>query len=189
MTRRLHRAGEEAAVEQMQDRVLHAADILVDRHHPVCDGGRGRRVLVPGIGEAREIPGRIHKRVHGVGFALRLAAAFRAGDVLPGRMMVERVAGPVESRVVRQHHRQVLVGHRHHVAFRAMDHGNRTAPIALARDAPVAQAEIHLPLADRHVAAQFAFQPLRNLFLGLLDGHAVEEAGIDHAAVAVIGGV
>jgi hypothetical protein len=28
----LHRAGEEAAVEQMQDRVLDAADILVDRH-------------------------------------------------------------------------------------------------------------------------------------------------------------
>ena len=35
----------------------------------------------------------------------------------------------------------------------------------------------------------FAFQPLRDLFLGLLDGHAVEEARIDHAAVAVIGGV
>ena len=35
----------------------------------------------------------------------------------------------------------------------------------------------------------FGFQPLRHLFLGLLDGHAVEEARIDHAAVAVIGGV
>ena len=31
MAGRLHRAGEEAAVEQMQDRVLDAADILVDR--------------------------------------------------------------------------------------------------------------------------------------------------------------
>ena len=32
-------------------------------------------------------------------------------------------------------------------------------------------------------------QPLRDFLLGLLDGHAVEEARIDHAAVAVIGGV
>ncbi len=32
-------------------------------------------------------------------------------------------------------------------------------------------------------------QPLGDVFLGLLDGHAVEEARIDHAAVAVIGGV
>ncbi len=35
MAGRLHGAGEEAAVQQMQDRVLDAADILVDRHHPI----------------------------------------------------------------------------------------------------------------------------------------------------------
>src|SRR5260370_762059 len=52
----LHGANEEAAVEQMQNRVLDAADILVHRHLPVDHGARGRRVLVPGIGEAREIP-------------------------------------------------------------------------------------------------------------------------------------
>ena len=34
----------------------------------------------------------------------------RAGDVLPGRMAVERVAGPVERHVVRQLHRQVASG-------------------------------------------------------------------------------
>ncbi len=70
-----------------------------------------------------------------------------------------------------------------------MDHRNRAAPVALARDAPVAQSEIHLPLADRRIAANLRFKPLGDLFLGPLDGHAVEEARIDHAAVAVIGGV
>jgi len=35
----LHGADEEAAVEQMQDRVLDAADILVDRHQPVATAG------------------------------------------------------------------------------------------------------------------------------------------------------
>ena len=88
----LHGAGEEARIEQMQDRVLDAADILIDRHQAIHDRARGRRVLVPGIGEAREIPRRIHEGVHGVGVAQRFAAALRAGDVLPGRMMVERVA-------------------------------------------------------------------------------------------------
>ena len=38
---RLHRAGEEARVEQVQDRVLDAADILVDRQ-PVVDRPCGR---------------------------------------------------------------------------------------------------------------------------------------------------
>ena len=118
-----------------------------------------------------------------------LAAAFRAGDVLPGRVMVERVARLVEGRVIRQRHRQVGVRHRHHIARRTMDDGNRAAPIALPRNAPVAQAEIDLALADRRIAAQFVFQPLCDLVLGLLDGHAVEEARIDHAAVTVIGGV
>ena len=44
MAGRLHRAGEEARVEQMQDRVLDAADILVDRQPAVGDlGGRSAR--------------------------------------------------------------------------------------------------------------------------------------------------
>ncbi len=103
--------------------------------------------------------------------------------------MVERVAGLVEGHILRQHHRQVRIRHRHHIAFRAMDHRDRAAPVALARNAPVPQAKIHLALADRRITADFGFQPLRHLVLGLLDGHTVEEARIDHAAVAVIGGV
>ena len=63
--------------------------------------------------------------------------------------MIERVARPVEADILRQHHRQVLVGHRHHAAFCAMDHRDRAAPIALPRNAPVAQAKIYFALADR----------------------------------------
>jgi len=35
------------------------------------------------------------------------------------------------------------------------------------------RAEIHLALGDRHVAAQLCFEPFRNFFLRLIDGHAV----------------
>ena len=66
-----HRPGEEARIEQMQDRVLDAADVLVDRQPVVGDRGVGRRRLVGRIGEADEIPGRIDERVHRVGLAPR----------------------------------------------------------------------------------------------------------------------
>ena len=102
MAGRLHRAGEEAGIEQMQNRVLDAADVLVDRQPAVDHGAVGRRAFDPGVGEAREIPGRVHEGVHGIGLAPRGLAALRAVDVLPGRVAVERVAGAVEGDVVGQ---------------------------------------------------------------------------------------
>ena len=39
----LHGAGEEARIEQVQDRVLDAADVLVDRHEAIHHAARGRR--------------------------------------------------------------------------------------------------------------------------------------------------
>ena len=149
----------------------------------------GRRGGDPRIGEAREIPGRVDERVHGVGLAPRRLAALRTGDVLPGGMTVERIARAVEVDVARQLDRQLALRHRHDAAALAVDDRDRTAPIALARDAPVAQAEIDLPLRDRPAAARLTLEPLGDLFFRRLDGHAVEEARIDHAAVAVIGGV
>ena len=68
-----------------------------------------------------------------------------------------------------------------------MDDRDRAAPIALARDAPVAQAELDLALADRAAVAHLALQPARDLLLRLLDRQAVEEARIDHPPIAVIG--
>src|SRR5258708_7695139 len=56
-------------------------------------------------------------------------------------------------------------------------------------DARVARGEIRLALGARAVAAGLGLEPPRHLLLGLLDRHAVEETRIDHAAVAVIGGV
>ena len=57
----LHRPGEEARVEQVQDRVLDAADVLVDVHPVVGVGHVGRRRRVR-RGEAREVPARSRRR-------------------------------------------------------------------------------------------------------------------------------
>ena len=68
-----------------------------------------------------------------------------------------------------------------------MDHRDRAAPVALARDAPVAQAEVDLALRHRRAAQRLGLQPRRNRLLGLRHAHAIEEARVDHAAFAVEG--
>src|SRR5262249_56439569 len=96
MAGRLHGAGEEPAVEKMQDRVLDAADVLIDRQPMIDCPAVGRGGRDPRIGEAREVPGRVDERVHGIGLAPGRSGALRTGDVLPGWMALERIARPVE---------------------------------------------------------------------------------------------
>ena len=142
---------------------------------------------VPRIGEANEIPRGIRRTCPSCRFRAAQAGRTRTGDVLPGRMAVERVARRVEGHVVGQLDRQILFRNRHDAVDLAMDDRDRAAPVALARDAPVAQLEIDLPLALRPVAERRRLQPARDLRLGPLDRHAVEETRVDHQAVAVIG--
>src|SRR5262249_5295218 len=92
--------------------------------------------------EPGEIPGGFEERIERIGLAPGLLAAGGAGDVFPGRVMFQRVAGPVERYVARQFHRQILRRYRHRAAGVAMDDRDRAAPIALPRNAPVAQAVI-----------------------------------------------
>ncbi len=125
-------AREEARIEKMQDRVLDAADILVNGQPSIGDRRRERLGLVPRIGETGKIPGRVDERVHRVRFARRRPAAGRTRRVLPSRMMVERIAGPIEGDIFRQLDRQLLPRDGQGPALRAMDDRNRAAPIALA---------------------------------------------------------
>ncbi len=91
----------------MQDRVLDAANILIDVHPVFGLGQIGWRF---GIwrGEASVIPRRIHERIHGVSFALGARATFRAVNIAPSVVAIQRVAGAVERHIVGQLNRQVL---------------------------------------------------------------------------------
>src|SRR6202030_2489402 len=62
-------------------------------------------------------------------------------------------------------------------------------PIALTRYAPVAQAVIDLALCGGLIAPHLRFQALGNLFLRLRYRQPVEQARIDHPAVAFIGDI
>ncbi len=184
----LHRAGEEARIEKMQDRVLDAANILIDRQPAIGDLWIGR-LIFPGCGKAGEVPAGIDEGIHRVGFAPRIVTALRAGDMTPCRMTIERVAWHIESDVIGQLDRQVLLGNGNDAADFTMDDRDRAAPIALSRNAPVTQAEINLALGLRRIA-QNLLRQLRYDGLESVRGlHAVEEAGIDHHAVIDIGGI
>ena len=183
----LHGAGEEARIEQVQDRVLDAADILVDRQPAIRPCGAVGAVSFHGSVKRRSTR-TSRRRCPWCRFRAAppphcgQSTCFQVGwrsSGLPGRSKVTS-SGSVTGRSCR---------HRHHAAGLAMDDRDRAAPVALARNAPVAQAVIDLALRHRTVAAGLALQPLRHFFLRRVDRHAVEEARIDHAAVAVIGRV
>ena len=140
---------EEARIEQVQDRVLDAADVLVDRH-PVVNLGlvEGQRLVV-GVGVAQEVPRRIDEGIHGVGFATgRLAAARARGVDEFGRVREGVLAVGSKLDVVRQRHRKLVHGDRHDAVVRAVDHGDRHSPVALAGDQPISQPVDDGPLAD-----------------------------------------
>ena len=108
----------------------------------------------------------------------------RAGHVPPRRVALQRVAGLIEGDRLGELHRQVGHRHRDRAAGLAVDDRDRAAPVALARDAPVPQAELHLAGGD-----PLPFEPPGHRLEGLVRAHPVEEARIDHPPVLDIGGV
>ena len=61
---------EEAGIEQMQNCVLDAADILIDRQPVIGLRTIDHAIGIVRAGEARVVPRGLHKGVEGVGFAL-----------------------------------------------------------------------------------------------------------------------
>ena len=132
----------EAAVQQVQDGMLDAADVLVDGHPTVRLLGRERQLLVVRIGVAQVVPAGACERVHRVRLALRRAAAYRARRVHERLVRGKRLACS-QVDVLGQAHRKVLLRHGHEAAFRAVHGRDGVAPVALTADQPIAQAELH----------------------------------------------
>ena len=156
MAGRLHRAGEEARIEEVQDGVLDAADILVDRQ-PAVGGapvGRGRRRA----GAVKRAKYQDESTKVSMVSVSRVAAPPHFGQAtcfqvgwwssgLPGLSKVTS-SGRTTGRS--------FFGNRDDAVGRAVDDRDRAAPVALARDAPVAQAVVHLAGALRRAASSVA---------------------------------
>ena len=97
-----HRTRKKTGIEQVQHGMFHAADILIDRQ-PIGPLRRVIRTCKPGV-----IPGTVGKCVKRIGLAPRRATAFWTDRILPGRVMVQRVSGPVKRHVIRQPHGQIV---------------------------------------------------------------------------------
>ena len=171
----------ETGIEQVQDGMLHPADILAHRQ-PLRRHRRIERAIIGRAGEANEIPRRIGEGVERIGLATGRLAALRAIHMLPRRVAIERVPRHIEGHVFGQNHRQLLLRHRHDAADLAVDDRDRRAPVTLAAYPPIAQAIL------RHAFAPASgLGPRNHGGAGVVGAHAVEEARVHHAAGAGIG--
>ena len=107
----------------MQDSVFDAADILVDVHPVVGFLRIPGFFIIAGIGVAEIVPRRADKGIDGIRFT-RSQRRYGTG---------------CEFDVFRQLDRQLVFRYELFAAFRAVDDRNRSAPIALTGNEPVAQ--------------------------------------------------
>ena len=152
----------------MQNRVLDAADILIHRQ-PIIHTLIDHRLIVAGACEAQIIPRRIDEGVHRVRLAPRRLVAFRTFGIEKRRRFQQWISAAVRHQIIRQLHRQLIVGYRHRPAGIAVNDRYGTAPIALPRDAPIAQS-----IRRAQVAELQRLQHHAHFVFGVVRGAAVE---------------
>ena len=118
--------------------MLHPADILVDRH-PVGCGLAAEAFRVMRIRKAKEVPGTFEKGIERILFTGGRAATCRAGHMLPGRMVRQRVARRVKINVLGKRHRKIGLRNRNLTTAVTVNDRDRASPITLARNTPVAK--------------------------------------------------
>ena len=138
-----------------------------------------------GVHIPQEVPAGAGPLGHGIRLALGGTAAAGAGGVDPVGHLAQGTLAVIRGLValhLRQYQRQLLLRQGHPAALLAVHQGNRLAPVALAGEHPVTQLVVDLLLAEallHHVLLHGGD--------GLLHGHAVEEAGVDHDGAVVLG--
>ena len=152
----------EAGVEEVEDGVLDAADVLVDGH-PVVRRPPGR----PGPRWCRGEQNRRKYQEESTKVSIvsvsRRAGPPQRGQVVftnPGTSASGRAALPGDLDVLREHDREPLGPLGDRAAGRAVHDRDRRAPVALAADPPVAEAVVDLPDArgSRSTSQSIAFR-------------------------------
>ena len=122
------------------------------------------------VGIADEVPGRVDEGVHGVRLPARLPAAAGTGGLHP---VLRRSQWRASFRQVLLHlgqeHGEIVLRDGHDAALVAVENRDRAAPVALAREQPVAE-----PVADSRASSPAGLEPLDDRLLGFRAGHAGE---------------
>ena len=173
--------GDEARVQQVQDRVGDAADVLVDGRPLLGLRHVERLGVVVRVQEPQEVPRAVDEGVHRVGVAARGGAVGQGhvDPVLGGAQRRGALRLQVETVRVGQCHRQRVFGDRDLAAVLRVQDRDGGAPVALARDEPVAQ-----PVGLRGAARACALEQLDDATDGVLLAEAVERTGVDHPPVS-----
>ena len=126
-----HQLVKETRIQQMQNRVLDTADVLVYGQPVVStliEHGFGTRA-----GKTCVIPGRLEEGVESVGLALGLATAFRADRLVEfGHMLQRGTEALAEINIFGQYHWQLFLRNWDRAAAFTVDNRYRRAPVALA---------------------------------------------------------
>src|SRR5277367_961947 len=174
-----HHLRPEARIAEVQDRVLDAADVLIDGEPVFCSFRIEWTLVVLRARVAVEVPRRIDEGVHRVCLAARWAAAFWTRRVQKFRDFTQRRAALLRDLdIVGQQHWQLVVRNGNDAVLLAVKHRNGRAPVALATYAPVFQAK-----GDRRLAEAVFFGKGRHLLLCFLVAEGVELTGINQQAV------
>ncbi len=184
----------ESRVQQVQHRVLRAADVQIDAvfAHPIRLGVLADELLVvPVVAVAQVVPARPRPPGHGVGLATddrfamqRVHPRFTRGRLHPVCRLGEQWLGLVAFhglivRQRRQQHGQRLLTHRVVMPALIEHDRERLAPVALAREQPVAELVVHLAGADFLLG-----HPFDDLGLRVRDVQPVEHVRVDRRPVA-----
>ncbi len=133
----------------MQNSMLNTTDILVNRTPVVVEIFSKRQLVVVSVGVTQIVPGGAQEGVHGISFTGCIRSALGALAMNKAfRSRKRRFGTCSKAYVLRQTYRQILLRHQHLAAMRAVDDGNRSAPVTLTADEPVAQAEVYAALAE-----------------------------------------
>ena len=141
----------EAAVQQMERGMLHAAVIPVHRHPVIKRFLGGKLLMIMRVAVTQEIPAGAGPLRHGIGFPPGRRAAARTGYIDPIIDQGKRAFAGIGHFVffhLRQQQRQIGFFQRHCTAVRAMNDRDRLTPIALAAEHPVTQLIVHPALTD-----------------------------------------
>ena len=162
----------------------HTAHVLIHGHPPAGLVRIERTVVLARVEVPQEVPRRVDEGVHRVRVAPGRGTAPRASHHSPALRRTQRrstLGLEVQPFAARQAHGQVRQRHRHLATGRAVDDGDRRAPVALAGDQPVPQ-----PVGDRSPASAALGEHGQHALdrVGLVQ--PVQRPGID--VQAVVGG-
>ncbi len=171
----------EPRVQQVQHRVLGAADVQIDRHPALLLRRVPGPLRVPRVEVAKVVPATARPLRH------RIRLAFGPGPVR--QRHVEPVGGLRQRRFarsrrpvildLRQPQRQLIFRQTDHPAILRMQNRKRLPPIALPAEEPVAQLVV-----NRLPALPVLGQPGRYPLLELRRGQTVEWAAVNRLAIA-----